>query len=100
MVESEFKPSSDKSIPSVDLYKHYKVYCREDGYLAVGKKNFRKRLEALGYHIERKNTGMVIYAEHVSPLSAKNSVKENGSAESAESDVDKTSFSEALGNTK
>lgn len=43
---------------------------------------------------------MVIYAEHVSPLSAKNSVKENGSAESAESDVDKTSFSEALGNTK
>ncbi len=32
------------------LYADYKDFCLEDGYKSLGKNNFAKRLEALGYH--------------------------------------------------
>lgn len=63
MREANYQPSSTKYLLLQDLYKHYRDFCAGDGYLAAGKKNFRKRIEKLGYQLHRMNVGMVVNAQ-------------------------------------
>jgi len=44
-----------------DLYPEYKLFSLQDGYRPVSKTNFKKRLDANGFLIERKNIGWVVY---------------------------------------
>jgi putative DNA primase/helicase len=44
-----------------DLYREYSLFCSEDGFSRTNKKNFRKRLEAIGIDIRRKNNGNVVF---------------------------------------
>ena len=59
--ENQYKPSADKHDSMRIIYDGYRGFCALDGYQAVNMKNFRKRVETLGYTIHRKNTGMVIF---------------------------------------
>jgi putative DNA primase/helicase len=45
------------------IYQEYKIYCKENSYIALGKKNFSKRLRNLGFEIHKKQHGMIIYIE-------------------------------------
>ncbi len=69
-------PLTSSSLQFVDLYKHYREFCYDDGDMAIGEKNSRIDLRAFGYHIDRKNTGLVIFAVHVRAVRTKNSAKE------------------------
>ncbi len=40
-----------------DLYAGYKSFCCDDGYRALGKQNFSKRLEACGFEKVKQNVG-------------------------------------------
>ena len=44
-----------------DLYNDYRVYCIEDGFKAVNKSNFIKRLKGFGIEVKRINSGNVAY---------------------------------------
>ncbi len=59
--DSGLVKDSESFRPVKELYSDYRSYCLEDGYKAVGKKNFIKRLESLGIPIERKNIGMAAF---------------------------------------
>lgn len=61
LVESNYQKSTNKHELLKGLYNEYKVFCLEDGLKPVKKANFRKRLEAIGVIIERKNIGNVVY---------------------------------------
>ena len=63
MHEKGYKTSPSKYLTLSDLYAVYKEFCLEDGYRAVGKSNFRKRLEGIKYLVSRKKQGMVVFAE-------------------------------------
>lgn len=40
-----------------DIYRLYRFYCEQDGYIAVSLKKFRPRLEAMGYESKRFSEG-------------------------------------------
>jgi len=49
-IESEnYVKDKTKKVLLSELYESYKNFCVDDGYNKLGKKNFSKRLEALGY---------------------------------------------------
>lgn len=54
--EMYYKVSESKEALS-DLYSHYKSFCSDDGYKAVGKNKFSTRLENKGFEKTRLNTG-------------------------------------------
>jgi putative DNA primase/helicase len=43
------------------IYSDYRSYCMDGGYKPVSRGVFSKRLEALGFTIERRNIGLVIF---------------------------------------
>lgn len=47
------------------FYQEYQEYCKQDGYHAVSKKKFAKRLIHHKFSIVRRNSGMVVYAENI-----------------------------------
>ncbi len=43
-----------------DIYSDYRGYCSDSGMKALGKQNFRRRLESHGYSVEKINAGMLV----------------------------------------
>jgi len=44
-----------------DIYNEYKVFCIEDGFRPVNKKNFTKRLERMKFVFDRNRDGIFVY---------------------------------------
>jgi putative DNA primase/helicase len=59
--ERGYKPSPDHHEPLGDLYKDYKVFCADDGFRALGKTNFSKRLQAAGVEVRHVNYGAGVF---------------------------------------
>lgn len=53
---NSYKPSTTESMILKDLRDIYANYCKENGYIPVGAKEFSSRIEALGFKIQRKAT--------------------------------------------
>lgn len=52
-----FVKSEIDKIAIGELLRRYRTFCKEDGYFSLGKVNFSKRLEALGFEKVRLNDG-------------------------------------------
>ncbi len=61
ITEMNFKKSTSEYILISELYPQYKYFCIEDGYRAVGKSNFIKRLNHNKIFVTRINVGNVAY---------------------------------------
>lgn len=59
--EQGYSKSFDKFILLKSLYPEYRSFCQLDGYRALSKTNFKKRLETLGFTVERKNLGVSVF---------------------------------------
>lgn len=59
--EKEYQKSVDAYVLMKSLFMEYKTFCMEDNFKPVSKTNFKKRLEAVGILIEKKNVGNVAY---------------------------------------
>jgi len=55
--EFEFMSSENNKISLKELYTNYKQFCQDDGYRALGKNNFSKRLESKNFEKIRLNDG-------------------------------------------
>jgi putative DNA primase/helicase len=62
MDETGHQPSTSNVIALKSLYSDYRAFCLEGGYKAVSKRVFTKRLEGIGYQIDRRSIGFVVYA--------------------------------------
>lgn len=60
ITEMEYKTSNTVYILISELYVRYKNFCNEDGYRAVGKSNFIKRLNHYKIFVKRINVGNVV----------------------------------------
>lgn len=58
-----YKNSLDSYELIGDLFNQYRSYCYEDGYFAVNKNEFRKRLSSSGVEVKRISVGNVAYLE-------------------------------------
>lgn len=65
MSENEYTPDINEEIPLKYLYDDYRAFCADDGFKPLSKANFSKRLQSVGYAIQRKKTGMVVFARKV-----------------------------------
>ncbi len=61
MEEFGYEPDPEKKILLKDLFSEYRNFAIEDGYRPLGKRNLKKRLEALGIHIQRESEGISVY---------------------------------------
>lgn len=61
MIEIGYEKSPTKHELVSKLYLEYRSFCQDDGFRPLSKSNFKKRLEAVGVLIERKNIGNVAY---------------------------------------
>lgn len=61
--EFNYEKSLDSYKLIKDLYQDYRVFCYEDGFSAVNKTNFIKRLKGYNITIKRINIGNVVYIE-------------------------------------
>jgi len=59
--ENWYESSPSFSILLKDLYLEYRSHCSEGGYKSLNKTNFKKRLSSLGFSVERKNNGYVVF---------------------------------------
>jgi putative DNA primase/helicase len=60
--ENDYQASSDNEYLLLGvLYEEYRKFCVDDGFKALNKTNFRKRLETSKYQVERKNFGIVVF---------------------------------------
>jgi len=64
MDEMNYQPDSEKYIFLKKLYSEYKEFCKDDGYHSLGNRNFSRRLKSIGFTIERKSAGNVVYAKN------------------------------------
>ena len=64
MEESGYRRHPVDIKPLKSLYQDYREFCSEDGYKCVNKKNMSKRLEAIGYTIERRGVGQVVFCSN------------------------------------
>ena len=51
--EKNYTKSDDKHVEYQNIYKEYKDYTQESGYKLMSKINFKRRLEWLGYPLEK-----------------------------------------------
>lgn len=65
--ERGYKPSPDHHEPLGDLYKDYRGFCADDGFRALGKTNFSKRLQAAGVEVKHVNYGAGVFIVRKSP---------------------------------
>jgi len=56
-----FLKSTDTSVLIKSVYPEYRSFCISDGYKPLNKTNFIKRLKTLGFLVERKNIGFVVF---------------------------------------
>ncbi len=61
MEEQGFLPSPTDMKVLKGIYSDYRAYCLDAGYKPVSRGVFSKRLEALGFTLERRNIGLVIF---------------------------------------
>lgn len=61
IAEHDYKASTTNTTLLKELYNEYKVFCIEDGFRPVNKKNFTKRLEKMKFVCTRLNVGNVAY---------------------------------------
>lgn len=54
-----YKASNDYQILLKDLYQDYKIFCQNDGYKPLGKRNFKKRLAVQNVAVEAGNGNKV-----------------------------------------
>ena len=59
--EHGYKVSATERILISDLYPFYKTFCTDDGYKALGKKNFIQRLNHFKMYVVRITVGNVVY---------------------------------------
>lgn len=46
-----------------NLYQQYQLFCNEDGYRFLGKKNFTRRLKREGITLRKQSMGMMVYVD-------------------------------------
>jgi len=61
--EHSYKPSAENYVLLKHLYADYRIFCAEDGASALKKSNFKRRLEANGFHISQMNDGNRVFLE-------------------------------------
>lgn len=61
--DNKYKKSIDNYTPQINLYKEYRSYCNENGYVFLSNIKFGRRIESLGYVRGEKSTGRIIYIE-------------------------------------
>ncbi len=61
--EHSYKPSPASYVLLKNLYVDYRAFCQEDGASALKKTNFKHRLEANGFTVERVTAGNRVYLE-------------------------------------
>ncbi|SEP08536.1 putative DNA primase/helicase [Mucilaginibacter gossypiicola] len=61
--EEEYKPEINDFMALQTLYSDYVNYCQECGYRKFAKRNFSDNLRKLGFTIERKSSGMVVFTK-------------------------------------
>jgi len=61
--EACYSVSLDDYVTVQELYHEYQRFCQDDGYHAVSKLKFRKRLERAKIKTDRKNTGNVAFVK-------------------------------------
>jgi len=59
--ENGYKASPNSYKVVKDLYTAYRSFCLDDGFKAVNKTNFIKRLQSFGITVEKKNVGNVAF---------------------------------------
>lgn len=65
--EMGYKATPEQWTKAKPIYSDYREYCFAEGLKPLARKNFHKRLEALGFFMATKNVGKVIYMrKHVS----------------------------------
>jgi putative DNA primase/helicase len=58
-----YEKSLDNPFKLQELFDFYRTYCIESGYRSCCIRTFGERLRAVGYELERKKAGMVIYVK-------------------------------------
>ncbi|MDJ1481751.1 phage/plasmid primase, P4 family [Cytophagaceae bacterium YF14B1] len=61
--EEDYKKSAVNFTHLKTMYQDYRHFCSTNGQKALSNINFSKRLQSTGYQLDRKNSGMVVYAE-------------------------------------
>lgn len=61
--EMNYTQSKTNKISLTELYIHYKSFCVDDNYRAVGKNKFSIRLESKGFEKTRNNSGIHFFIE-------------------------------------
>ncbi|HAT2138618.1 TPA: DNA primase family protein [Legionella pneumophila] len=59
--ERNYVPSATQTTTVHKLYDEYREFCMDDGFKAVNKTNFKKRLESCKVTIQRRNYGYIAY---------------------------------------
>lgn len=67
--ERACKPSPDHHEPLGDLFRDYRGFCADDGFRALGKTNFSKRLQTIGYEVRKMKYGQGVFLMRSSPES-------------------------------
>lgn len=61
--ESGYKRSTDSFILLKNIYPEYREFCQGDGYRPLNKLNFKRRMEALGVLVEKRNQGYAVWVK-------------------------------------
>lgn len=65
-IEEKFIKTSGKPFESLDfIYQRFRDYCIENGYRAMNKKHFRKRIETYGVQVVRHSEGNRAYVQPI-----------------------------------
>lgn len=60
--DKEYVKSLSEYTLRKEIYQEYRTFCYDEGYKPVSNSNFVERLEKIGYVLERKNVGNIIFA--------------------------------------
>jgi putative DNA primase/helicase len=58
-----FRPCSDASVSLKEIFKSYRLFCGENGLVAVSAKSFSERLTENNFTVFRKNHGRIVYGK-------------------------------------
>ncbi len=61
--DTDYHPSNERAESLKVIYREYKIFCSTDGYRPISNRKFAKRLRDIGYFLERRTQGMVIFIE-------------------------------------
>jgi len=62
-INEGYKKSTENPYLISELYKEYKEFCFEGGFVSVSIRNFKKRLESQNIEIKRTAKGNSVYVE-------------------------------------